>query len=180
MQDLSKEVMHASKIARGERTLSQHIDRLVEVVGSTKDVKNLMQKIPQMKAKNKAIDRDFNANQGKVTMMEAKMCNLEKLIKKMVDNVSTLPKKLDMDKGHDSPQAVDSQGPNKHIGAYSKKTDDTGKKDEVKAMAKNMQILVDHALDLIKATQLFLYCLLCCLFVVLVLSLYYFFQQFCL
>ena len=42
MQDLRKEVVHASKIMRGERTLWQHIDRLMEVVGSVEDVKNLM------------------------------------------------------------------------------------------------------------------------------------------
>lgn len=38
-------------------------------------------------------------NQGKVTMMEAKICNLEKLIKQLVDNASTLIKNLDKDKG---------------------------------------------------------------------------------
>lgn len=75
--------MHASKIAHGERTLGQHIDRLMEVVGSAEDVKNLMMKIPQLEAKNKALDKDIIANQGKVTMMEAKISNLEKLIKKI-------------------------------------------------------------------------------------------------
>ena len=73
-------------------------------------------------------------------MMEAKMSNLEKLIKQMANNVSTLLKKLDTDKGQDSPQAANSQGPSKHIRAHSKKIEDTGKKDEVKAMAENMQI----------------------------------------
>ena len=99
MQDLRKVVMHVSKTAGGERTLGQHIDRLLDVVGSAEDIKNLMQKILQLEATNRAIDRDFNENQGKVTMLEAKMCNLEKLIKQMADNVSTLLKKLDMDKG---------------------------------------------------------------------------------
>lgn len=45
MQDLRTKVMHASKIARGERTLGQRIDRLMEVVGSVEDVKKLMMKI---------------------------------------------------------------------------------------------------------------------------------------
>ena len=62
MQDLRKEVGHASKIVCGERTLEQHIDRLMELVGSVKEVKNLMQKILKLEAKNRAIDRDFNAN----------------------------------------------------------------------------------------------------------------------
>ena len=82
--------------------------------------------------------------------MEAKMCNLEKLIQKMADNVSTLLKKLDMDKNQDSPSVVDSHGPSKRTRAHSKKTDDTTKKDEVKAMVENMQMLVDQALDLTK------------------------------
>ena len=93
----------------------------MEVVESAKDVKNLMQKIPQLEAKNREMDKDFNANQGKVMMMEAKMRNLEKLIKQMAKNVSTLLKKLEMDKGQDSPQAVDSQGPSKHTRDHSKK-----------------------------------------------------------
>ena len=97
----------------------------------------------------------------------------------MVDNVYTLLKKLDMDKGQDSPPVVDSQGPNKRTRARSKKIDDTAKKDEVKAMAKNMQMLVDQALDLIKTMQLVLFYLLCCPFAYLVQSLCYFFQQFC-
>ena len=42
MQDLRKEVVHASKILCGKHTLGQHIDRLMEVVGSAEDVKNLM------------------------------------------------------------------------------------------------------------------------------------------
>ena len=42
MQELRKVVMHASKIARGEHTLGQHIDRFMEVVGSAEDVKNIM------------------------------------------------------------------------------------------------------------------------------------------
>ena len=46
MQDLRKKVVHASKIICGEHTLGQHIDRLMEVVGSAEDLKNLMQKIP--------------------------------------------------------------------------------------------------------------------------------------
>ena len=43
-------------------------------------------------------------------------------------------------------------GPRKRTRAHSKKIEDIGKKDEVKAVAKNMQILVDQALDLIKST----------------------------
>ena len=96
MQALRKEVGHASKIARGEHTLGQHINRLLEVVRNAEDVKNLMQKIPKLKAKNRAMDKDFNADQGKITNMEAKMSNLEKVIKQLVENVSTLLKKFEM------------------------------------------------------------------------------------
>ena len=99
MQFLKKEVEKTGKIAHGEHSLSQHIDRFMEMVGGTEDVKNMVQKISHLEAKNRAFDRDFNANQGKITMMEAKICNLEKLIKKMVDNVSTLLMKLDTDRG---------------------------------------------------------------------------------
>ena len=45
---------------------------------------------------------------------------------------------------------VDSQGPKKHTRAHSKKTEDIAKRDEVKAMVENMQMLVDQALDLTK------------------------------
>lgn len=159
-------VVYASKTAHGEHTLSQHIGRLMEVVGSVEDVKKLMFKISQLEAKNRAMDRDFNVNQGKVTMMEAKIGNLEKLIKKLVDNVGTLIKKLEMDKGQNSPQEADYQGPSKCTKAHSKKTDNMGKKDEVKAVVDKMQILVDQVLDLIKATEMVLYYLFYCLFVV--------------
>ena len=84
------------------------------------------------------MDKKFIANQGKITKMEAKMSNLEKLIKQMAENVSTLLKKLEMEKGQDSPQAVEIQGPSKRTRAHSKKIEDTGKKDEVKPVAENM------------------------------------------
>ena len=42
IQDLRRVFMHVSKIACDERNLGQHIDRLLDVVGSTKDIKNLM------------------------------------------------------------------------------------------------------------------------------------------
>ena len=68
----------------------------------------------------------------------------------MANNVSTLLKKLDMDKGQDSLPVVDSQGPSKRTRTHSKKTEDTAKKEEVKAMAENMQMHADQALDPIK------------------------------
>ena len=171
MQFLKNDIKNTGKIARGERSLSQRIDRFMEMVGSAEDVKNMVQKIPHLEAKNRAFDKDFNANQGKITMMEAKICNLEKLIKQMVDNVSTLLMKVDTDRGQASPQVVESQGPSKRTRAHSKKTDASGKKDEVKVMADNMKILDDQALDLMKATHLVLSYVLCYLFAILVLSL---------
>ena len=98
------------------------------------------------------MDKEFNANQGKITKLEAKMRNLEKLVKQIAKNVSTLLKKLEIKKGQDSPQAVESQFPNKCTMAHSKKIEEMGKKDEVKAVAKNMHILADQALDLIKSS----------------------------
>ena len=39
MQESRTKVVHASKIAHGECTIDQHIDRLMEVVGSVEDFK---------------------------------------------------------------------------------------------------------------------------------------------
>ena len=61
-------------------------------------------------------------------------------------------KKLEIEKGEDSPQAVEIQGSSKRTRAHSKKFEDMGKKDEVKAVVENMHILVDQALDLIKSS----------------------------
>ena len=62
MQALLKDIGKARKMAHGECTLGQHIDRLLEVIDNIEDVKNLMQKILQLEAKNRAMDKDFNAN----------------------------------------------------------------------------------------------------------------------
>ena len=48
---LNKDMEQFSKIARGERTLGQHIDKLSKVIGDAEEVKNLMQKIPVMEAR---------------------------------------------------------------------------------------------------------------------------------
>ena len=88
-----------SKIAHGERALGQHIDRLLEVIGNAKEVKNLMHKIPHLEAKHRVLDNALNANQGKVSKLEAKLGNLEKLFKQMANNVGKLLKKFENDKG---------------------------------------------------------------------------------
>ena len=95
IQDLRRVVTHVSQTARGERTLGQHIDRLLDVVGSAEDIKNIMQKGPSMEAKNTAYDSDISEVQGKLSTLEAKFCNIEKLIKQLADNLSTLLKKMD-------------------------------------------------------------------------------------
>ena len=51
------------------------------MIGNAEQVKNLMQKIPQLEVKNRALDKEFNANQGKILKMEAKMSNLKKILK---------------------------------------------------------------------------------------------------
>lgn len=38
-------------MARGERTLGQHIDKLLEVIGNAEEVKNMMHKILVLEAK---------------------------------------------------------------------------------------------------------------------------------
>ena len=88
-----------SKISRGECTLGQHIDRLLEVIGNVEEVKNIMHKIPQLDAKHRVLDKAINANQGKISKLEAKLGNLEKLFKQMTNNVGNLLKKFENDKG---------------------------------------------------------------------------------
>ena len=51
----------------------------------------------------------------------------------------------------------DCYGPNKRTRAHSKKFEDTAKRDEVKAMVENMQMLTDQALDLTKTVLLAFY-----------------------
>ena len=124
MQFIVKEVEQVSKLARGERTLGQHIDRLSEVIGHAKEFRDLMKKITQIEAKNRVLEKANSDNQKKVTRLEAKLNNIEKMIKQMVDNnsnslktmadnVSTLLKKLEQEKGQDTPSVVENQGPTK-------------------------------------------------------------------
>ena len=91
-----------------------------------------------MEAKNTAYDSDISEVQGKLSILEAKFCNIEKLIKQLADNLSTLLKKMDKEKNQDSPPVGDSYAPSKRTRAHSKKTEDTAKRDEVKAMVENM------------------------------------------
>lgn len=96
-----------------------------------------------------------------MTRLETKLNNIEKMIKKMANNnsnslktmtgnISSLLKKLEQEKGQDSPSVVDNQGPSKQTWAHSKKNEDMNKMEEVKAIAENMHILVDQDVDLIK------------------------------
>ena len=71
-------------------------------------------------------------------------------LKTMADNVGSLVKKLEQDTGHDSPSAVNNQGPRKCTWAHSKKNEEMNKMEEVKATIENMHILVDQATDMIK------------------------------
>ena len=67
----------------------------------------------------------------------------------MADNVSSLLKKVEKDKGQASPTVTDNQGPSKHTRAHSKKVGDVSKVEDMKATAENMHILVDQAADLL-------------------------------
>ena len=59
---LGKEIEQVSKIARGEHTLGQHIDRLSEVIGDEKQVENLMHKILVLETKLRVMDKEIGAN----------------------------------------------------------------------------------------------------------------------
>ena len=80
---------------------------------------------------------------------ETRLGNMDKQLKKLVDNVTNFLKKNEADKGQDSPPGADSQGPSKRTQAHSKKIEETSKKDEVKAVAETMHTLVDQAVNLI-------------------------------
>ena len=93
--------------------------------------------------------------------LEAKLNNIEKMIKQMVDNnskslkamannVGNLLKKFEQDKGQDSPPVVENQGPSKHTWVYSKKNEKVNKMEEVNAIVENMHIPADQATNLIK------------------------------
>ena len=69
-----------------------------------------MKKIPQIEANNRVLEKANSDNQKKVTRLEAKVNNIEKMIKQMtdnnsnslkivVDNVSILLKKLEQGQG---------------------------------------------------------------------------------
>ena len=125
-----------------------------------------MKKIQQIEAKNQVLEKANSDNQNKVTSLEAKVNNIENMIKKMVDNnskslqtmvdnVSSHLKNLEQDKGQDSPTMVDNQGPSKRTWAHSKKNEEMNKMEEVKGTIENMHILVDQAANSIKTIQLF-------------------------
>ena len=124
-----------------------------------------MHKIPQLEVKYRVLEKANSDNQGKVTRLEAKLNNIEKMTKKMAnnnrkslkamaDNVDDLLKKFEQDKGQDSPLVVENQGPSKCTRAHSKKNEEVNKMEEVKATTENIHILVDQAVDLIKTIQL--------------------------
>ena len=86
MQFFGKEVEQVSKIARGEHTLGQHINQLLEVIGNVEEVKNFKKKIPQLKAKYRVLEKVNSDNQGKVSRLEVKLGNMEKMFKQIADN----------------------------------------------------------------------------------------------
>ncbi len=151
---LNKEMEQFSKMARGERTLGQHIDKLSEVIGNAEEVKNLMHKIPMFEAKLRVMDKDIHSVQVKVSKLESKLGNMDKQLKQMVENVSTFHKKNVVGKDQDSPLGVDSQGPSMRTQAHLKKIEETSRKDEVKAAAETMHSLVDQVMNLINTPQL--------------------------
>ena len=61
MQLLGKEMEQLSKTSRGEKTLGQHIDKLLEVIGNVEEVKNVMHKIPLLEAKQRVKDKEISS-----------------------------------------------------------------------------------------------------------------------
>ena len=86
--------------------MGQHIDQLSKVIGNAEEVKNLMKKVPMFEDKNKVLEKAKTDFQKRLESLEARMGNIEKMIKKMadhnsnilktvVDNVSSLLKKVE-------------------------------------------------------------------------------------
>lgn len=42
------EFEHLNKINRGERTLGQHLDRLIDLIGNFENVTNMMKRVPPL------------------------------------------------------------------------------------------------------------------------------------
>ena len=79
--------------------MGQHIDKLSKAIGNVEEVKILMHKIPLMESKQRFIDKDIINIQRKVSKLETKMGNLDKLFKQLTNNVSNLLKRNEFDKG---------------------------------------------------------------------------------
>ena len=144
MQVICKDFEQISMMARGEHTLGQHIDRLLEVIGNVEEVKNLMKNVPMFEDKNIILEKANIDLKKWLKSLETRMDNIEKMIKKMVeqnsnilktvaDNVSSLLNKAEQDKGQDPPTIIDNQGPSKCTRAHSKKAGNVSKVEEMKA-----------------------------------------------
>ena len=95
--------------------------------------------------------------------MDARVGNLEKMVKKLADqnctilktvadNFNTLLNKFEQGKGQDSKVMKEDQGPSKRTRDDSKKNEgvEENNLDDMKAYVENMNILVDQAVDLLK------------------------------
>ena len=144
MQVICKDFEQISMMARGEHTLGQHIDRLLEVIGNVEEVKNLMKNVPMFEDKNIILEKANIDLKKWLKSLETRMDNIETMIKKMVeqnsnilktvaDNVSSLLNKAEQDKGQDPPTIIDNQGPSKCTRAHSKKAGNVSKVEEMKA-----------------------------------------------
>ena len=159
MQQMGKEMEQISKTARGERTLGQHIHKLSEVIMNAEEVKNLMQKIPMMEAKQRVMDKDICNIQGRVSKLKTQLGNMENQVKQLLDSVSKNGKKVESVKGKDQLTLKDLVNIPR---AQSKRIEETSKMDEENIAAGNMQTLVDQAFKLVESTQL----VICCSFAI--------------
>ena len=56
MKDLRREFDHLSNTSQRELTLSQHLDKLTEVIGNVEEVTNMMKRVPPLEMKSRDID----------------------------------------------------------------------------------------------------------------------------
>ena len=57
MQDLRRDFDHLNKTNQGELTLGQHLDKLMDVIGSAKEVTKIMKRVPPLEAKSRVMDQ---------------------------------------------------------------------------------------------------------------------------
>lgn len=162
MQTIKREFEQLSQSTRGELTLSQHLDKLSEVIGNAEEVKNLMMKVPPLESKNGEMDQLMKDMLKKMDVMENRIGGNENDIKKLADqsystlktaseNIKNLVDRLEQGKTQSSMDLKEDQGTRKRTRAFSKKNEVEDKDmDELRASVVNINILANQAANLLK------------------------------